>query len=444
MVGVTDELRAARDKVAQRLRELPSVEKVVELDAADPEAGEQALAAQFQVVLLGGRTGGTEVLAALLARGALGLKLKSVDFDGVPVEELAAARALRQRRGVETVASIDEMPQRAVEWLVAELKQWRREEPGQGALLADWEHAYLRASFREWEAGPKGGLRARAEASGHHTDRAQLYVSLRAARHPELSVDGQGRLVLRSRRGPDAEQTGQESAQRRPVIDREAVLAGGGEEVGVGAGEGAAPYLEQVLSHPALPHLVIEGEAGAGKTVLLQHVAYALAARHLGEREPLGAIDFEGLRAGAPLLRIPLLVEARRLGERLREGRVGELFVALEALVEAACGMALPRGALREGLRAGRYLLLVDSLDEVPEARTRERVVTALEAAIGLGEPFRMVLTTRPMAHTGVAVSGRLRLVRAAPMDDESVGRLVTRWAASRGKEAAYESELHG
>jgi formylglycine-generating enzyme required for sulfatase activity len=422
VVAVTAEIGDVQKAVVERFGRMSAVESATPIDAANLEASAPAEAADFRIVLVGGRTGGTETIAKLLEAGAAALKSARIDLDLVPDDEMRPAKAARAKI-TETFATADEAVARAQERFDLWLRDWAPRAPGKGALLEPWERAYLEVRLDKWEHGSYGGLTARAGRC--KLERARLYVSLRAE-PGAVHLDAEGRLVIEA---PEAKRRGAPEVEALEKREETALRA---------------PFLEQVLSHPGLPHLVLEGEAGAGKTVLLQHVAYALACRHLGQPMPEVELDLGGLEVGAPLLRIPVLIEAKRLAERVAFGEAGELCAALAAEIRQAIGdAALEDGAVGEGLQAGRYLLLVDSLDEVPTVEGRQHVMACLANATRRLGPCRIVLTTRPTAHTGVRVAGRgLRLVRVAALDEDATARMAARWTAAMGEDDAYRAEL--
>jgi formylglycine-generating enzyme required for sulfatase activity len=421
VVAVTEELSAAQDAAVALLRRLALKPEVSPIDAADPEAFEKTRLHDFRLFLVGMRTGGTQALERLAATDAARLKASSWDRRNLRKDEIDTATAIGDAID-DSFASPDEAAKKAADLFASWLNRWAPPEEGHGPALEPWEAKYLRARLKQWEKGSYGGLKALGRSD---LDRARLYVSLRAAAEPACHAGEDEKVVLL--REDEAGALSSSKEEREKQRD---------------------PFLERVLSHPGLPFLALEGEAGSGKTVLLQHVAYALACRHLNEPAPKSQLDEAGLAEGAPLLRIPILLEAKRLVEFLPEGELGELTDALvAALRKATDEPSVPAdGAegVRAGLRAGRYLILIDSLDEVPTAEERSRLLNCLEAFVQCGDcRSRLVLTSRPMAHTGVSLAGRgMRVVRIAALGEEQIEQMVDRWADATGEDSDSKAAL--
>ena len=416
LVGVVEESGDALESIQRRLAKHGDINLV---DAASPDALARASRADFRLLLVGARTGGTATFKALLDEGARALKPLTFAPQHIRPAEIAEALALHARIDAgDAYGSVHAAVERALDHFTAWLKDWAVAAEGTEAALSPWERAYLRARRDKWRAGSHEGLR---EASrGRSIDRARLYVPLRAEASPWCHVDEQGALVVRD------------------------MLLGEGEapEASLRAAEKrGAPWLESVVTHRALPCVVVEAEAGAGKTVLLQHLACTLASVHLGDAADDALLDRNGLAEGAPLLRVPLLIEARRIAEMLSEGTPSEVLSALAREVTDLVTESVTPAALQAGLVAGRYLVLVDSLDEVPGIALRVKLLDALVALRAQGWPFRLVLSTRPTAYTGLTVPAPFRAVRIAALDDDRADALVARWAEAMGEDAAYRRD---
>jgi formylglycine-generating enzyme required for sulfatase activity len=139
-----------------------------------------------------------------------------------------------------------------------------------------------------------------------------------------------------------------------------------------------------------------------------------------------------------------VLFQARNLANAVvREG------IGLAALAEAVAwelqtgtDQEINRRELLSSLRAGRYLLLIDSLDEVPDVSERQAVVQLLQGLVSQRMPSRTVLTTRPVPYTGVDFRVGLGLLRIARADSETVRHMAKRWCAGQAYDEEYKNRL--
>ncbi|MCF3181216.1 NACHT domain-containing protein [Streptomyces polychromogenes] len=181
--------------------------------------------------------------------------------------------------------------------------------------------------------------------------------------------------------------------------------------------------------------VLLRGEAGSGKTTLVQWLAVSAARQDL----PPQMAYLED--------RIPFVLPLRTLtrhGERLPDPR--------DFLTAAGCplGGGQPDGWAHRVLTAGRGLLLVDGIDEVPEAE-RERTRTWLRDLMDLYDGGnRWLVTSRPSAvgMDWLAEDGFTELTLSA-MGPAEVATFIRRWhrAARQGTDDdgeldAYEAQL--
>ncbi len=150
--------------------------------------------------------------------------------------------------------------------------------------------------------------------------------------------------------------------------------------------------------------VLLRGDAGSGKTTLVQWLAVS-AARH-GDR-------------------IPYVLPLRTLI------RAGALPSPAAFLTAVGCPLTPPDGWAERVLSAGRGLVLVDGLDEVPAAdrnRTRDWLLALIRAFPG----NRWLLTSRPTAVRAdwLAAEG-FRELALAPMRRDDVATFVRRWHAA-------------
>ncbi|MDT0542387.1 trypsin-like peptidase domain-containing protein [Streptomyces lonegramiae] len=182
--------------------------------------------------------------------------------------------------------------------------------------------------------------------------------------------------------------------------------------------EAAAPEpvpAEEILDRHR--HVLIEGEAGAGKSTFTQRVARR-GAEAPGAREHAVRIPAVDLTGGAPL---PVLLREsvqRRLG-----GHLG---------TELPCGLFESGGASGDG----GWLLLVDGLDEIVDTAARRRVISIVAANVS--GPYRWVVTTRflPAHELAPLRDAGLASYALAPFDESQLRELARRWLDGNAERA--------
>ncbi|MEW1634714.1 NACHT domain-containing protein [Streptomyces sp. NPDC093801] len=174
--------------------------------------------------------------------------------------------------------------------------------------------------------------------------------------------------------------------------------------------------------------VLLRGEAGSGKTTLVQWLAVSAARQDLPPR--MAYLED----------RIPFVLPLRTLtrhGERLPAPR--------DFLTAAGCplGGSQPDGWAHRVLSAGRGLVLVDGIDEVPDAE-RARTRTWLRDLMDLYDgDNRWLVTSRPSA-VGVdwlAEDGFTELTLSA-MGPAEVAAFIRRWHAAARQGAEEDGEL--
>lgn len=177
------------------------------------------------------------------------------------------------------------------------------------------------------------------------------------------------------------------------------------------AGPGATPArdgeerirVEAVEAFAGAPRLVVLGDPGDGKSVLLGHLAVQLALRRLGEP----AAELPGWEDGdAPLPVVVLLRElagwlAGRAGAENGAPQAGWVWDYLAHLLES-WGCAGARSLVSQAIHDGRAAVFFDGLDEVTETEERPwrtRIARALEAFADPLPAGRIVVTCRRYAY---------------------------------------------
>ncbi|MEV3860866.1 NACHT domain-containing protein [Streptomyces sp. NPDC050095] len=180
-------------------------------------------------------------------------------------------------------------------------------------------------------------------------------------------------------------------------------------------GPDAGPQVRVERAEQALAgrrRMLIRGLAGSGKTTLLQWLAVATARRRL-------PAELAHLADCVPFV-LPLRTLVRR----------GELPAAQDFLAAAGCPRAgaQPDGWADRALTEGRALLLVDGLDEVPQAQ-RARTGEWLRELLAAYPDASYVITTRPSAvPEGWLADGGFTELAVRPMGARDVAVFVERW----------------
>ncbi|MFI8896477.1 NACHT domain-containing protein [Streptomyces paradoxus] len=184
-----------------------------------------------------------------------------------------------------------------------------------------------------------------------------------------------------------------------------------GEHTGAATAAVRLPAEEALSSHD---RVLLRGDAGSGKTTLVQWLAVTAA------------------RDGT---RVPFVLPLRTLV------RSGALPAPAAFLTAVACPLTPPEGWAERALAAGRGLVLVDGLDEIPAAdrhRTRDWLLALIHAFPG----NHWLLTSRPTAvrPDWLGTEG-FRELTLTPMRRADVATFVHRWhAAAQAPE--YETQL--
>ncbi|PKO22486.1 MAG: hypothetical protein CVU38_09080, partial [Chloroflexi bacterium HGW-Chloroflexi-1] len=195
-----------------------------------------------------------------------------------------------------------------------------------------------------------------------------------------------------------------------------------------GEGEDRTPLLE-ALSKDEMTKVVLLGDAGSGKTTFANYLTYLLAEGSEALPAPLTAPQ----RRLLPVRLVLREVAARHIPADAERGEAEMLWNALRDDIARHLGKPAAEKLfpyLQRRLMNDGGLILLDGLDEVPEARQRRRVL--LEAVARLAHALgaaRFVVTARPYAYADPdwRLPGFATLA-LAPFSEAQVGRFIERW----------------
>ncbi|GAP94664.1 NACHT domain-containing protein [Leptolyngbya sp. NIES-2104] len=166
------------------------------------------------------------------------------------------------------------------------------------------------------------------------------------------------------------------------------------------------------------PRLMVLGSPGIGKSTFLRKVG-------------LEALKWQTARYRHEL--IPVFIELRQFGDRHSE---------IESLIAdefETCGFPDPEGTTRKLLLAGKLLILLDGLDEVPTAYC-DRAIEQIDRFVDRYDKNRFIASCRIAAYKGGFP--RFKDVTMANFDDEQMETFVRQWFRREPKIADQYWEL--
>ena len=313
-------------------------------------------------------------------------------------------------------------PENLPELVSAQVTEFWRTQLGDDDLgLKPWERTYLEFRLPAWVSG-------RTAISRPHLfnpqDAKELY-------QPDLytTLDGISPLWERGKNG---------NPRRRSKVQKAANEARDLRE----PHSEPRVRLARWLSVLEIPRIALVGAPGGGKTIFLTRLAAAFGHACLGRSvdfEPELNIDALRKDFGLP---IPIVLEATRINDQAITD-LNALLTVMGNEVGAAVTSKPSNAELETGLKLGRYFLLVDALDEIPDAMRRSGVLTLIKGIANAYGHTRMLLTTRSARYTGELRFGpELETIHVAPLNQTQVQQLCSNWTIQRRRDDEYRSAL--
>ncbi|MFJ8661005.1 NACHT domain-containing protein [Streptomyces sp. NPDC093795] len=305
--------------------------------------------------------------------------------------------------------------------LIAKIDEIIRRTPRVDARDAEFERRYLAHLAKKHGRLTIYGVDFRDAPEKWPLDVA--YLSLKATGAPWLA-----------RTAPGTGEGADPTAAREALVATRTTSALGAAEITIRRSDLLEGRADRILAQH--DKVLLRGTAGSGKTTLVQWLAVSAAAHedhtgHSAHEDRTG--DMAYLRD-----RIPFVLPLRALT------RHGERLPAPDRFLSAVgCPLSPPDGWADRVLAAGRGLVLVDGIDEIPEAE-RDRARRWLRDLLDSYDGNRWLVTSRPTAvrDDWLAPDGFAELT-LAPMSSTEVATFVHRWHRAAGPEAApYEQPL--
>lgn len=214
----------------------------------------------------------------------------------------------------------------------------------------------------------------------------------------------------------------------------------------------AIKNLEEKKTHPlkvrdaATEHkkLVLLGDPGAGKSTFVRELCALLARANLtGKAHPKGYTKgllpiFIQLRDLAP--KIAALKNIGELpGDRRKDALIGTIYQQIEENLKRLEAESFTE-SLRDALRRGECLLVLDGLDEVPFGQ-RDMIRQTVNAVISKYSPERVIVTCRIRSYTEHSRFGDFQEFTIAPLDEKKIKQFIAAWYRAKKEMGKLDAE---
>jgi energy-coupling factor transporter ATP-binding protein EcfA2 len=163
--------------------------------------------------------------------------------------------------------------------------------------------------------------------------------------------------------------------------------------------------------------LAVIGAPGSGKTTLLKKIALTLVKRRRHKEKRVRRLKH----------RLPVLLFLRDLGKASDDSETYTLAQAVTDSLARRQGPVPPCGWIDYQLSKGRFLVLLDGLDEVADPEIRRKVATWVETQMQANAGNRFVVTSRPYGYKSNPLTG-VTLLEVQSFSRDQVQSFVESW----------------
>ncbi|MCI0490545.1 MAG: HEAT repeat domain-containing protein [Blastocatellia bacterium] len=169
---------------------------------------------------------------------------------------------------------------------------------------------------------------------------------------------------------------------------------------------------------------VVLGDPGAGKTTLMRYVAYRLAQAQIGgQKNEDRATDMPSELCDC----LPVYIRIGEYAQHLKQNPEATLdgFAPLGCQVRQ---LPLSADLLRDAIRRGRALFLLDGLDEIIDTSQRRDVARIVEQFALAHSQCPVFVTSRVVGYREAQLSGSFSQFTITPFEDDDIRRFAESW----------------